>query len=61
MKVRLLTSRAGFGFSQDIGDEIDLPQEEAVRLMKAGQAEPVRRGKAPENAARKPRAERAVK
>lgn len=42
MKVRLLTNRAGVDFSQSIGQEIDVSDDEAQRLIASGQAEPVR-------------------
>lgn len=38
MKVRLLVSRAGVGFSQNAGDEIDVDTAEAARMIEAGQA-----------------------
>lgn len=39
MKIRLLCDRAGFGFTDWEGDLIDLPSDEARRLIAAGQAE----------------------
>lgn len=42
MKIKLLVSRAGANFSQSAGDEIDVDDKEAIRLIDAGQAEPVR-------------------
>lgn len=39
MKVKLLVSRAGAGFSQNVNDEIDVSKEEGLRLIEAGQAE----------------------
>lgn len=50
MRVRLLTSRAGYNFSQEPGDEIDVDAKEAKRLIESGQAEPVRSGRKPERA-----------
>lgn len=45
MKVKLLVSRAGTRdgetFSESVGDVVDLPSDEAKRLLEAGQAEPV--------------------
>ena len=60
MKIRLLVSRAGAGFVQNRGDEIDVQDAEAIRMIEAGQAEPVR---APvvERAVRAPKAEKASK
>lgn len=45
MKVKLLTSRAGPGLAQTVGEVIDLPDAEAKRLIEAGQAVPERRTK----------------
>lgn len=59
MKVRLLISRAGYGFSQSAGDGVDVPDAEGARLIEAGKAEPVRSAKK-ETATRKQRVERAV-
>lgn len=42
MKIRLLTSRAGVGFAQSRGEEVDVSDAEAIRMIEAGQAEPVR-------------------
>ncbi len=42
MRIRLLVSRAGVDFSQNVGDEIDVPDKEATRMIEAGQAEPIR-------------------
>ena len=41
MKVKLLVSRAGVGFAQNIGDTIEVGKDEAKRLLESGQAEPV--------------------
>lgn len=42
MKVKLLISRACSGFSQNVGDEVDVSSDEAVRMIEAGQATAVR-------------------
>lgn len=60
MKVKLLISRAGVGFVQNRGDVVEVPDDEGARMIASGQAEPVRTAKR-ETAARKPRAEKAVK
>lgn len=60
MKVKLLVSRAGPQFAQDAGQEIEIADAEALRMIEAGQAEPVREAKA-ERAVFKAKAERAVK
>lgn len=41
MKVRLLVPRVGKGFSQSIGDILDLPESQARDLMARGDAEAV--------------------
>lgn len=61
MQIRLLVPRAGIGFSQRPGDIIDVPDDEAVRMIKADQAEPVREGRAPEKATKRKSAEKARK
>jgi hypothetical protein len=61
MRVRLLVSRAVIGEPQNMGDEITVPDDEAVRMIEAGQAEPVRAKKAPEKATKRRKAERASK
>lgn len=60
MKVRLLVSRAGAGFSQSAGDEIDVDTAEAARMIEAGQAVPIRDQKV-ERATQKAAVEKAVK
>lgn len=42
MKVKLLVSRAGAGFAQSVGDEIEVGEAEGGRMIAAGQAVPVR-------------------
>jgi len=39
MKVKLLVSRAGVNFSQNAGEIIDVSNDEALNLVKEGQAE----------------------
>lgn len=41
MKVKLLISRAGKGFSQTAGDVVDVNEREGAALIDAGKAEPV--------------------
>lgn len=41
MKIKLLTSRATATGSQDRGDIIETDDAEAIRMIEAGQAEPV--------------------
>lgn len=60
MKIKLLTSRSGADGAFGIGDEIEVPDAEAARMIEAGQALPVRAEKR-ETATRKPRAEKASK
>ena len=40
MKIKLLVSRAGSDFSQNIGDIIEVGNDEASRMIEAGQAIP---------------------
>ena len=40
-KVKLLTSMAGISFAHNAGDEIECDEEQALRFIKAGIAEPV--------------------
>lgn len=42
MKVRLLTSRAGQGWSQAAGDEIEVSSQEGARLIEMHRAVPIR-------------------
>lgn len=60
MRVKLLASRAGADFSQAAGEEVTVSDAEAVRMIEAGQAEPVSAPKK-ETATKKTAAERAVK
>lgn len=50
MLVKLLCSRAGIDFAQNAGDEVEIADAEAIRMIDAGQAVPVA-----------PKIERAVK
>ena len=59
MKIKLLVARAGVGFSQNRGDEIDVNADEAQRMIDAGQAELVRA--APVERAAKSAPEKAAK
>lgn len=60
MRVRLLVPRATVAGPQEIGDEIDVLDADGVRMIAAGQAEPVRAVQ-PEKAVVKRKAEKAVK
>lgn len=60
MRVKLLVSRAGPAGVQNRGDEIDVGDDEAVRMISAGQAEPVREARV-ERAVPKKRAEKAIR
>jgi hypothetical protein len=55
MKVKLLVSRAGAGVAYSAGEEIEVSEAEAKRLMEAvpPQAIPVREAVAPERATRR--------
>jgi predicted NAD/FAD-dependent oxidoreductase len=65
MKIRLLVARSGAGFSQARGEEIDVSQAEAMRMIAAGQAEEVgadpRAAKVERAVARPARVEKAAK
>jgi hypothetical protein len=41
MRIRLMVPRAGAGFAQARGEEIDVSEAEAQRMIAAGQAEAV--------------------
>ncbi len=60
MKVKLTQSRAGIGFAQGVGDEIEVSVAEAERMIDAGQAVPVRAVRT-EKATSKRKAERSSK
>jgi hypothetical protein len=45
MKVKLLTSRAGVDFTQNVGDIIEVGASEGQMLLDSGQAEVVREEK----------------
>lgn len=60
MIVRLLVSRSGPAGAQSIGDCIDVGDQEAIRMIEAGQAEPVRSDRT-EKAVRRSAGERASK
>lgn len=60
MKIKLLVSRAGPAGVQNRGDEIDVSGAEAVRMIEAGQAEPVRAASV-ERAVKPGKPERAAK
>lgn len=60
MKISLLVSRAGPGGSNNVGDQIEVSDAEAIRMIEAGQAVAVRTAPV-ERAVAKPRVERARK
>lgn len=55
MKIRLLVSRCGVDGAQNRGDEIEVSDAEAKRMIDAGQAEPIRFATEPEKAVRRGR------
>ena len=66
MKVKLLVSRAGVGFSQNVGDVIEVDADEGKRLLDRGMAEAasIRQGavsKPSVEAAMKPKPKRRAK
>ena len=60
MKVTLLQPRVTATEAQSRGEEIDIPADEAKRMIEAGQAEAVRSAK-PETTSAKKAVEKAVK
>lgn len=60
MKVKLLMARATASGAESRGDVVEVSDAEAVRMIEAGQAEPVREIKT-ERAVKTPRAEKAAK
>lgn len=56
MRVKLLVSRSGIAGAQDVGAVIGVPDAEAIRMIKAGQAVPVRDEPEPEKAVKRTRA-----
>lgn len=61
MKIKLLVSRAGPAGVQNRGDVVDVSDSDAVSMIEAGQAEPVRGEKTPEKAVKRSKAEKASK
>jgi len=59
MKIKLLTARASAAGAQNVGDEVEVSDAEARRLIEAGAAEPVREAR-PEKAVPRRRAEKAA-
>lgn len=60
MKIRMLVSFAGSGFSVAPGDEIERPDDEAIRLVEKGYAVPVSRARI-ETTDQKPRETRSTR
>jgi len=60
MKLKLLVGRAGPGFSQSPGEVVDVPDQEAKRMIEAGQAV-VEAAPKKETATKKSQPEKAVK
>lgn len=61
MQIKLLVSRATITGSQSRGEIIDVAQEEAERMIDAGQAELVRNAPPSENTSKASRKEKAKK
>ena len=61
MKVKLLVARAAATGAENRGDVVEVSDDEAVRMIEAGQAEPIRTAKAPEKAVKRSKAEKATK
>lgn len=60
MFLKLLTSRCGPNLSQAVGDVIEVGDSEGVRMIEAGQAEPIRE-KSTDKAVGKKQTEKAAK
>lgn len=60
MKIKLLVARSGATESQNAGDVIEVGDAEAIRMIEAGQAEPLRSAPV-ERAVKAPAPERAKK
>lgn len=60
MKIKLLTARASVTGSQNAGDEVEVSDAEAKRMIEAGTAVPVREVK-PEKAVSRAKPEKASK
>lgn len=61
MQVKLLIARATATGSENRGDIVTVSDDEAVRMIEADQAEPVRAQKAPEKAVSRSKSEKATK
>ena len=55
MKIKLLVSRSGVDGAFSPGDEIEVTNDEAKRMIEAGQAVPVRTSAEPERAIKRGR------
>lgn len=60
MKIKMLVSRSGADGAVDAGQEIEVPDAEAIRMIEADQAVAIREQK-PQRAVKKPTAEKATK
>lgn len=60
MQVKLLAARATATGAENRGDIVEVSENEAIRMIEAGQAEPVRAAD-PERAVAKRKSERAIK
>ena len=61
MKIKLLVPRATSGAAENRGDIIEVSDAEAIRMIEAEQAEPVREGRKPEKATKRSKSEKAKK
>lgn len=61
MQVKLLIARATATGSENRGDIVEVSDAEAVRMIEADQAEPVRAAKSPEKAVIRSKPEKATK
>jgi len=61
MKVRMLQSQYGPDVARNAGDEVEVDDAEAKRLIEASIAEPVRSAATPETTVKPVKAEKAVR
>lgn len=61
MKVKLLTARATSRGAENRGDEVEVSEAEAIRMIECGQAEAVRSAAKPETAIKPSKFEKASK
>lgn len=61
MKIKMTQSQYGISVSRNAGDEIDVPEDEAKRMIEAGLATPIRSAKVEKAVPQKRSIEKAAK